>query len=293
LLLKRGICLLQESHATLKRDRLSLAEQPFDLHLLNWSPFYRRSRKLYLDQGGSFLATLVSSPRTLSSSILLEQKIEYSPIEKEMIWLATDPIESKNLDRLLALRTYSSSLFHEQSHRILWKLLPSCPSPQDQEGLRRFLNFTESLVIVLDMALADELGPELASLFYLTGVTYDPGSTVRLELPKRRDYRNYLQAVLHATYLNLEFYEREEISRAIRALFPTLRSFAERAAVRSGNLDRIFIQRTNPLWQKRNKKVITQKLFQPHQPGLSLSSDAMENYSQYLFAEKWFDRMGL
>ena len=97
-----------------------------------------------------------------------------------MIWSAIDPIESRNPERLLHLRTYSTSLFHEQNHRILWKLLP--PAPVEKNALRRYLNFAESLVITLDMALGDELGAKLAPLFYLTGVTYDPGTTVREEL---------------------------------------------------------------------------------------------------------------
>ncbi len=291
--LKRGIRLLAESQDSLAKDALSLLEQPFDLHLLNCSSLYRRSRQIYLKQGGTFVPTLVSSPRTLSSAILLEQQIEYSPLERELIWSATNPIQSKNLDHLLLLRTYCSSLFHEQNHRILWKFLPSCPPEGDLESLRRFLNFAESLVITLDMALADGLGLELGLLFYLTGVIYDPGSTIWLELSKKRDYRNYLQAAMYSTYLHLEFYSEDQILKIISALFPCLSRFAQRAAIRSMRLDPLFVQNTNLSWQKRNRNEIVRKLFRPGQPALVLPPDPMTYHQHYLIAEKWFERMGL
>jgi len=296
--LKKGIRILSDTQEARAPSRESLPEQPFDLQLLNCSPLYRRSRKLYLDQGGAFLPTLVSSPRTLSSSILLEQKIEYSPIERELIWLATDKIESKRPSQLLVLRTYCSSLYHEQNHRILWKLLPS--APKDKIALRRYLNFVESLVIILDMALGDELGECLASLFYLTGVIYDPGTSVRSELKNRREYRNYLQAALHSTYLILELFEPRDLPKVMQALFPNLGEIAKRAAIRSSNLDEAFIYRTNVLWQRRHRETIVQALCQKPAsqrglenalvaPTLQLSGDPMDNRQQYLIAEKLFD----
>ena len=216
--------------------------------------------------------------------------IEYSPIEKELVWSATDSIESKHLDRLLKMRTYSSSLFHEQNHRILWKMLPPPPRlVKDRGALQRYLNFAESLVITVDMALADHLGPRLASLFYLTGVTYDPGTSVRTELKSARQYRNYLQAALHATYLNLELYDPSEIPRVISTLFPHLESYAERAARRSLNLDRAFVERTNLRWQRKNREIVLKKLARKSESPLELSDDPMNQVQQYLLAEKFFD----
>ena len=290
-LLKKGIQLLTNARPQLSKNELSLPEQPFDLHLLNLSALFRQGRKVYLDQGGVFNPALVTSARTLSSSILLDPVIDYSPIESEFIWCALDPVESRNPNRLLILRSYCSSLFHEQNHRILWKLLPSPPS--SPPALRRYLNFAESLVITLDMALGDQLGPQLATLFYLTGVTYDPGSTVYREVSSKREYRNYLQAALHATYLNLEMYDPEDIPRAIEALFPLLGPLANRAAVRSGNLDPLFIGRTNPIWQKEHKKTVLKKLYRAEKPVLDLSKNPMDNHQQYLIAERFFDIFGL
>lgn len=291
-LLKKGIRLLADVEKHLPKGPLALSEQPFDRSLLNASALFYRSRKLYREHGGEFLATLVSSARTLSSPILLDPLIEYSPIASELIWTAQDPIQSKDPSRLLSLRLFCTSLFHEQNHRLLWKFLPL--APRDKSGLRRYLNFVESLVITLDMALGDQLGPSLASLFYLVGVTYDPGTTVKQELPKQRGYRNYLQAALHATYLNLEQYEPKDIHKIIIHLFPFSRSFAERAALRSSHLDLAFIERTNPSWQIKHRKSILEKCCgHAGQPTLQIPADPLDNREQYLVAEKWFDFFGL
>lgn len=184
-ILRDGIALLAAHIPRRTAKEISenaLHEQPFDALLLRFSPLFRQSRQLFLKQGGRYFPTLLSSPRTLSSPKLLEQTIEYSPIERELIWSATDPIESKSvrLERLFETRAYTTSLFHETNHRILWKFLPP-PPPLGKTGsaVSRYLNFVESLVVTLDMALGDELGPELSQVLYLAGVTYDPGTELR------------------------------------------------------------------------------------------------------------------
>ncbi len=305
-LLRRGVRLLEEFRPQLQLDPHALPEQPFDLHLLNLNSLYRRSRELYLKQGGVFIPSLVSSPRTLSSPNLLDPVIEFSPIQRELVWSAIDPIASKSTGRLLELRSYCTSLFHEQNHRILWKLLPG--APPDRSGLRRYLNFAESLVITTDMALGDGLGPGLASLFYGMGVIYDPGTTVYQELSRgnprdrsrsqlKRQYRNYLQASLHATYLILELYSSKDIFKVIRALFPVLEALGMRAAKRSGKLDQAFIQYTNIQWQRRHRHFLVENLCRVNDSTLNLllnlSEDPLDNRQQYLIAEKWFDLIGL
>jgi hypothetical protein len=312
-ILIQGISFLQDFPAP-PPSSLALSEQPFDAHLLALCPLYRRSRELYLQQKGAFMGTLVSSPRTLSSSVLLENRIEYSPVEKELVWAATNPIERKNPEHLLKIRTFVSSLFHEQNHRILWKLLPAPPS--SAAGIRMYLNFVESLVITLDMALADSLGPELAKLFYLTGTIYDPGTSVRIEMRNsakdQRLYRNYLQASLYATYLNLEMYDPRAIAQAIQALFPHLGKLAPKAAQRALQLDPAFVQNTNPIWQKRYAKEAGKTLREAKKsnapvlalvgpseaktalfPILELSKDPADNRLPYLWTEKWLDLMEL
>jgi hypothetical protein len=287
--LNQAISLLYK-HKPPQTPKSLLLGQPFDGHLLALSPLYRRSRKLFIELGGSFVPSLISSPRTLTSPSLLAKVIEYSPIEAEYCWAAVDRRERQNSDHLLRLRTYASSLFHEQNHRILLELIPS--APPEAKPLRRYLNFMESLVVILDMALGDELG-HLSSLFYTTGVTYDPGTDIKKELKQKRHYRNYLQAALHATYLNLEFYHPDDIGEIIRHLFPMLNRFADRASNRSVQLDREFIEKTNPFWQKKHLKFVRQTLIRPNQEPLILSQDPLDHRLQYLWAEKWFDVMGL
>lgn len=259
---------------------LALEGQPFDRELLDASALFRRSRKAYR---GRFIPSYVSSPRTLASPALLEPFIEYSPIERELFWAAEESPK-----RLLELRTVATSLFHEQNHRLLWALLPRArPS-----SLRSLLNLAESLVIALDMALGDELGPELAPFFYAAGVTYDPGTSVRAELSNRRAYRNYLQAAVHATYLNLELFEPRDIPRAISALFPGLGPFAARAARRAANLDPGFIRKTNLRWQRRHRIELERRLC-AKKKGLVFPDDPLDNREAYLLGEKWFAAFGL
>jgi hypothetical protein len=93
--------------------------------------------------------------------------------------------------------------------------------------------------------------------------------------------------------LNLELYDPEGIARGISQLFPGLGELAKRAAIRSGNLDRAFIQRTNLLWQKRNQKEIMKKISRSSPSTLHLSDDPLSHHQQYLIAEKLFDLMGL
>lgn len=269
-----------------------LDEQPFDRELLSLSPLFRRSREEYLRGGGVFRPSLASSPRTLSSPILLTPRIEYSPIESELFWSALDPARRRNSDDLLLLRTFTSSLFHEQSHRILWRLLP--PPLRDAASLRRYLNFVESLVVVLDMALGDELGPAVAAVFYLGGAIYDPGTRVKELGLSQREYRNYLQAALHATYLCLEQYDLRRIPDAVAALFATMPAeLVERAVARSLRLDRGFVERTNPRWQAIHRKQALLELSRIKGKHWAPPKDPMDNREQYLWGEKWLGLFGV
>jgi len=274
-----------------RTPKQALPEQPFDVELLSLSRLFRKSRETFLKGGGRFRAAFLSTPRTLSSPTLLDQQIQYSPIESEMVWAASDSLEKRDPSYLEQIRTYTSSLFHEQNHRILWRSLPSAPKRQAE--LRRYLNFAESLVITLDMALGDELGADLAQIFYQTGAIYDPGTDIRSEGLTRREYRNYLHAALYATYLNLELYDPKRIPKVIQVLYP-FGELALRAAMRSGNLDREFITRTNLFWQKKHGAEVFRILGRGRSSEpLILPQDPMDNRLIYLFAETWFDQAGL
>jgi hypothetical protein len=293
-LLTSAAALLSDARSQLTRlPAGTLPEHAFDSLLLDLSPLYRRSRALYRKAGGSFHATLVTSPRTLSSPILLEPRIEYTPLETELRWAATDPRQRRDPAHLLRLRTYVASLFHEQNHRLLWQLLP--PPPRGRDGVRRYLNFAESLVIATDMALGDELAP-LSEPFYLCGAIYDPGTGARAApaLRARRQYRNYLQAAAHATYLMLELYDPRRIPRGVEALFPGLGEWATAAAERAARLDERFIARTNLAWQRQHGARAGRILrSRARGPELRLPTSPMDHRLQYLWAEKWLERIGL
>jgi len=145
-----------------------------------------------------------------------------------------------------------TTLFHETNHRLLWALLP--PPARGRASVCRYLNFCESIVVALDMALGDELGPELSEAFYLCGATYDPGTTVHAEGLAGEVYRRYLCAAAYTTWLYMEGYEPEPVVEHVRAAFADLGPFAERAARRALNIDPQFVRRTSPLWQEKNWK---------------------------------------
>ena len=74
MLLRNGIRYLAQASAKIQKSPLSLPEQPFDSYLLKKSFLFKRSRTLFKKQGGQFIATLVTSPRSLSSAILLRSE---------------------------------------------------------------------------------------------------------------------------------------------------------------------------------------------------------------------------
>ena len=251
--------------------------------------------------GGRFEAALVTSPRTLSSAILLEPRIEYSPTERELFWAATDPEESRNPAHFLGVRTYTSSLFHEQNHRILWRELPPPPKAgagtrKDPQGaIRRYLHLAEALVIAADIALADEIGPKKAEVFYACGSIYNPGSDARKHL-SRRNYRNYLHVIAYVSYLLLELNEPSEILPWLPALFPQVESKLRlRAWTRASRIDPQFIRVTNPFWQQRYSKQVgpTLRKGRGAEAPLLLPDEASNTRVFYLQTERWLNRLGI
>jgi hypothetical protein len=271
----------------------SLPGQSFDSYFLRESRLFRHSRELYRKQKGLFEARLVTSPRSLSSTILLENRIQYSPTEDELVWHATNPGEAANDEGLLRLVGYSTSVFHEQSHRILWNLLPR-PKDRSPDGIRRYLNFVESVVIGLDMALGDELGPKRAALGYLSGTLYDPGSYA--EFGTKRERRNYLQVAIRATFLALEGFNSKRVSKALPLWMPECPpEAADHAVARALRLDESFIYVTNPEWQEKNLARIAKFLATKKSSAspATVSADPENWIEPYLMVEKVFDRFGL
>jgi hypothetical protein len=277
----------------LRRHPYSLPGQAFDSYFLRESRLFRRSRELYRKQKGEFEARLVTSPRSLSSTILLENRIQYSPTEDELVWHATNPGEKTNDEGLLRLVGYSTSLFHEQSHRILWNLLPR-PKDRSVDGVRRYLNFVESVVIGVDMALGDELGPKKAAFGYLSGTLYDPGSYA--DFDTKRERRNYLQVAIRATFLALEGFNSKRVRKALPLWMPECPpEAADHAVARALRLDESFIYVTNPEWQEKNLARVGKFLGvkKGGGPRMIISEDSENWIEPYLAVECVFDHFGL
>lgn len=270
-----------------------MAGYPFDRELLSRSRLYRVSREIYLKQGGTFVPALVSNSRSLSSAALLENYIEYTPAEAELEWALTDRLERRRHGSRGQVLRYMSSLYHEQNHRLLWRLLPR--PPQSAAALRRYLNLAESLVIVADMALGDELGPRVAKALRDANVVYDPGTTVRKAASHSRVYRNYLQACLYATYLALEGYEPRVVAEVVTALYEAFMTPAllRRALDRALRLNPGFIRDTNLVWQRKHRAKVATRLGRGTGPRLELDAHPLNNVAQYRLGEAWFDRLGL
>ncbi|NDD91224.1 hypothetical protein EBZ37_03975 [bacterium] len=284
--LRSAVSLLAR-HQPARSHRLALAEQPFDSLLLHASSLYLRSREKALQARCTFEPSMLSSPRSLGGAILLENKIQYSPIQTELLFAALHPLEQGR--RLSVLRTYTTSVFHEQSHRLLWQFLPH-PSAQP-DSIRRYLNLCESLVVMTDMALSDSLDSKLAKSLYLIGSIYDPGTSIRKKLRTRLQYRRYLLAAMYATYLNLELYHPKDITQILDALFMK-DSACRQACLRALRLDRQFVEKTNPIWQHRNRKAI-HRFLAPKGLQLDLPEEPFQMGIATLWAERWLDYLGI
>lgn len=234
-----------------KHRKLLLEEYPFDAQLLEASSLYRASRTFYFQLGGVFQARVCSTMRGLSAQDLFRDQIDYTPSFSEMMWFkkfhfeVADPHEEiKSLTRFNEI-----SLYHEQNHRVLWRLLP--PAPKGKDDLRRYLNFAESLVVILDLALGDQLGAKNSKVFERMKVIYRSSGKERyLSLPKM-EYRNYLLSLFVATYYALETVHYDDIPRAVSYVLQEKVSACRDAVSRALEINELFTRVTNPMWQER------------------------------------------
>jgi len=152
------------------------------------------------------------------------------------------------------------------------------------------LHFAESLVVMLDMALADSLPRAFSEALYQVGSIYDPGAPWlddlrKSGLPARRAQRyhwNALQAACEATFLNLELFDPAQIPGHITNMFPaecappTARgrpSLITRAARRALRLDRLFVEQTNPEWLRKHGTKAGKALLKLQPPGRAKTPD--------------------
>ena len=280
-----------------KYRKLLLEEYPFDNQLLNISRLYRVSRKFYLALGGTFARKICSTMRGLSAQDLFKNEIDFTPALSEMMWLKNHHQEVSDPESEIKalMRFNDTSLFHEQNHRVIWQLLP--PASSEKNELRRYLNFAESLVVTLDIALGDEVGNKLSAVFERLNLLYRPAGKNNLISSTKENYRKYLLAILCSTYYTLEQIERRDILKAVDYVFPQQKKLNKEAVLRSIELNEHFTKITNPLWQQRYWQSAALKLKKIHYKSkeeiLFISEDPLELQEEFFYARRIFSFYGL
>ena len=280
-----------------KQTSQLLSDYPFDGQLLTASRLYRESRKFYLSLGGQFSARVCSTMRSLSAQDLFKDEIEFTPSASELMWFKDFHYEVADPDKEIeALTRFNEiSLYHEQNHRVLWRLLP--PAPMEERDLGRYLNFAESLIVTLDLALGDELGSRTSPVFERMKVIYRSGGHDSWHKRSKAEYRKYLLALMCATYYLLEMINPEDILKAVDFVLPGQKKMNKDAVKRGLELSELFTRVTNPLWQERYWKVAAGKLKKMHvdstEETLYLPEDPLDLAPDFFFAHRVFDFYGL
>lgn len=280
-----------------KIEKWILYEFPLDSRLLSLSPLYLKSRKEYLALGGRYHPRVCSTMRSLSAQDLFANSIDYSPSESELIWFcenAQDVFDPGN--EIESLNRFSEiSVFHEQNHRVIWQLLP--PAPKGQSDLRRYLNFAESLVVVLDLVLGDELGVKYSRLFEEIKVIYRSGGRGPWMKRNHKQNRDYYLALFLATYYLLEMMNPEDIFPALNYVLPGQRSLNRAVTERSLELSERFTRITNPQWQERYWRLAQKKLAKLHRGSvggeLYLPEDPLDFCDDLILVHRVLDYFGV
>jgi hypothetical protein len=276
-----------------KYAKLKVDEYPFDEQLLAASPLYRTSRQHYRELGGKFNARAISTMRGLSAQDLFADEIDYSPTYSEMIWFRDHADEVSDLgDEAFAISHFSEiSLFHEQNHRTIWRLLP--PAPKEERDLSRYLNFAESLVVTLDLELGDQLGKKVAPVFEELKIIYRTNGKIATEKLSKTRRRQYLSALMCATYYVLELVNKEDVLKAVDYVLPGQKAFNKEAVRRAHEISELFTRVTNPLWQQRYLKDASKKLATIHAKKnadpLYLPEDPLDLEEEFAIANRVFD----
>lgn len=283
---------------TSKNHQSFCVEQfPFDSQLLNLSRLYRESRKHYLNQGGRFLPKVSSMMRSLSAQDLFKDEIDYTPSLTEMMWFKDHVAEvSDPSAQVNALKQFNqNSIFHEQNHRVIWRLLP--PAPKERGAFRRYLNFAESLVVTLDLAMSDEIGKKLSPIFERMNVIYRPAGNDTWHSKSKKIYRKYLLALLCTTYYALELIEHDDILKAVDYIFPGQKLMNKHAVHRGLELSELFTLNTNPQWQNLYWQQAQVKLAKLHHTrtdeAFYIAEDPLDLNIEFAMARYIFDFYGL
>ena len=289
--------MLCELPASKKYEKILLKEYPFDQQLLTASRLYRQSRKLYLSLGGTYRQTVCSTMRSLSAQDLFKDEIDFTPALSELLWFKdhVQEVSDPEAEVEALMRFNEISLFHEQNHRVIWRLLP--PAPSEERNLSRYLNFAESLVVVMDLALGDELGSKLSPIFERMKVIYRSGGSDDWNKKSKKVYRQYLLSLLCATYLILEMTNPEDILKAVDYIFPGQKKMNKEAVRRSLDISELFTRITNPEWQARYWQQARDKLAAMHCNSQDLPhylpDDPLDLEEEFFIARQVFDFYGL
>lgn len=268
---------------------LCLYEYPFDHQLLSLSALYRESRKQYIELGGRFHPRISSTMRSLSAQDLFADEIDYTPAATEIDWFAKNTRDVYDpAEEVTALERFNTiSVFHEQNHRILWRILP--PAPKKERDLNRYLNFAEALVVMLDLALADQIGPKLSPAFERMKVIYRTGRVAKAWCQSTAIYREYLMATLCATYLILELVNPDDVQAAVDFILPGRKKMNRDAVARAFDISELFTRITNREWQERYWKVAGKKLKTMHRgssdPVFYLPEDPLDLDEEFALAK--------
>lgn len=280
-----------------KNHKLLLSEYPFDGQLLGASRLYRESRKAYLALGGSYNQRICSTMRALSAQDLFKDEIDFTPSFSELMWFKdhAHELSDPEAEMRALLRFNEISVYHEQNHRVIWRMLP--PAPTEQRDLCRYLNFAESLVVTLDLALGDELGSKVSNILEQMKVIYRPGGKDKWLSESKEVYRRYLLSLLCATYYVLEMTHPDDILGAVDYLFPDQKKLNREAVRRGLELSELFSRVTNPQWQERYWKTARTKLQKMHEgseePPLYLPEDPLDLEEELIIAREIFAFYGL
>lgn len=277
--------------------KMALSEHPFDLLLLSLSPLYRQSRELYTELGGTFYPRVCSTMRGLSAQDLLKDEIDYTPSKAEWTWFREfgHNVADSSLELSALMRFNEISLFHEQNHRVIWRILP--PPPKERRDLSRYLNFAESLVVALDLALGDQLGRKISGAFERLKLIYRPGGHDDWHKKSKKIYRQYLMATLCTTYYTLETLHPDDILGAVNYILPGQKAMNKVAVHRGLQLSELFTRVTNPEWQKKYWKEIYLKLSHlkanSKEKPLYLPEDPLDLEDEFAIMNYAFDIYGL
>lgn len=231
-------------------QKFVLSEYPFDHQMLTLSPLYNKSRKTYIELGGKFVAAVCSTMRSLSTQDLFKNEIHFSPMQSEIVWLYENAASLADVEEQLyaVLHFHAISIFHEQNHRIIWQLMPK--ARLDKTNMRRYLNFAESLVVMLDLALADQINPQVSKALERLSLLYRPAGNTKIQKLPPKEYREYLRAAFAATYYTLERIHKEDILKAVDYVLPKNKKLNKLAVKRGLELNKDFVEVTNPGWQE-------------------------------------------